>query len=48
MASAITGQIESTFLRDLLSWVMPVLVFFGLWWYLGKRVRGQVAASAAG
>src|SRR5258705_416082 len=31
------GQIESTFLRDLLSWVMPVLLFVGLWWYLGKR-----------
>ncbi|MBR1192103.1 ATP-dependent zinc metalloprotease FtsH [Bradyrhizobium sp. AUGA SZCCT0240] len=32
-----TGQIESTFMRDLLSWVMPVLLFFGLWWYIGKR-----------
>src|SRR5260221_9851962 len=32
-----TGQIESTFLRDLLSWVMPTLLFVGLWWYLGKR-----------
>ena len=32
-----TGQIESTFLRDLLSWVMPVLLFVGIWWYLGKR-----------
>lgn len=32
-----TGQIESTFLRDLLSWLMPVLLFFGVWWYIGKR-----------
>jgi cell division protease FtsH len=32
-----TGQIESTLLRDLLSWVMPVLLFFGLWWYIAKR-----------
>src|SRR4030088_3695595 len=32
-----TGQIESTFLRDLLSGGMPVLLFVGLWWYLGKR-----------
>src|SRR5438034_4886957 len=32
-----TGQVERTFLRDLLSWVMPVLLFVGLWWYLGKR-----------
>src|SRR5215211_3469059 len=37
-----TGQIESTFLRDLLSWTMPVLLFFGLWWYIGKRAaEGQ-------
>ncbi len=26
-----TGQIESTFLRDMLSWIMPVLLFFGIW-----------------
>jgi cell division protease FtsH len=32
-----TGQIESTFLRDLLSWVMPVFLFVGIWWYLGRR-----------
>lgn len=33
-----TGQIESTFFRDLLSWLMPVLLFFGLWWYMGRRI----------
>jgi cell division protease FtsH len=33
-----TGRIESTFLRDLLSWVLPVLLFFGVWAYLGKRM----------
>jgi cell division protease FtsH len=37
----VSGQIESTFLSDLLSWVMPVLLFFGLWWYLGTRLGGQ-------
>jgi cell division protease FtsH len=37
-----TGQVESTFLRDLLSWIMPVLLFFGVWWYIGKRAaEGQ-------
>jgi cell division protease FtsH len=36
MGSA-TPAIESPFLRDLLSWVMPVLLFVALWWYLGKR-----------
>ncbi len=33
-----TGQIESTFFRDLLSWIMPVLLFFGIWWYIGRRL----------
>jgi cell division protease FtsH len=37
----VSGQIESTFLTDLLSWVMPVLLFFGVWWYLGNRLAGQ-------
>jgi cell division protease FtsH len=32
-----TGEVESTLLRDLLSWVMPVLFFVGVWWYLGRR-----------
>jgi cell division protease FtsH len=34
----VTGQIESTFLRDLLSWVMPVLLFVGLWFFLARRL----------
>ena len=32
------GEVESTFLRDLLSWVLPVILFFGLWAYLGRRM----------
>jgi cell division protease FtsH len=30
--------VESTFLRDLLSWVVPALVFFGLWFFLVRRL----------
>lgn len=33
-----TGEIESTFFRDLLSWIMPVLLFLGVWWYMGQRI----------
>jgi cell division protease FtsH len=33
-----TGVVESTFLRDLLSWVVPVLFFFGLWMFLFRRL----------
>ncbi len=31
------GQIENTFFRDLLAWVLPVLLFFGIWMFLMRR-----------
>jgi cell division protease FtsH len=36
-----TRRVESTFLRDLLSWVVPALVFFGVWFLLARRFAGQ-------
>ncbi|GAB6050000.1 ATP-dependent zinc metalloprotease FtsH [Hydrogenophilus islandicus] len=33
-----TRRIENTFFRDLLSWVVPVLVFFAIWYFLFRRV----------
>ncbi|TIM25033.1 MAG: AAA family ATPase, partial [Mesorhizobium sp.] len=36
----VTGQIESNFLSNLLSWVVPILVFFGLWMLLLRRMGG--------
>jgi cell division protease FtsH len=33
-----TKVVESTLFRDLLSWVLPALVFFGLWFFLIRRV----------
>jgi cell division protease FtsH len=35
------GEIESRFLPTLLSWVVPVFLFFGLWYFLMKRMAGQ-------
>src|SRR5215204_1921859 len=35
------GAIESTFLRDLLSWVIPIGLFFGVWYFLYRRFAGQ-------
>jgi len=32
---------QSTFLRDLLSWVVPALVFFGVWFFLVRRFASQ-------
>jgi len=36
-----TGQIENTLLRDILSWVLPVLLFFGIWAFLMRRMAAQ-------
>jgi len=36
-----TGQVESTLLRDILSWVLPVLLFFGVWAYMSRRIAAQ-------
>ena len=32
---------ESTFFRDLLSWIVPALVFFGIWFLLVRRMSNQ-------
>ncbi|HLY44997.1 MAG TPA: ATP-dependent zinc metalloprotease FtsH [Stellaceae bacterium] len=35
------GQIESTFLRDLLSWVIPIALFAGVWIFIYRRFASQ-------
>jgi len=35
------GEIESTFFRTLLSWVVPVFLFVGIWYFLIKRMQNQ-------
>jgi cell division protease FtsH len=35
------GTTESTFLRDLLSWVVPVLLFFGIWMFLIRKIADK-------
>jgi len=37
------GQVESTFLRDLFSWIFPIALFVGVWYFLMKRMTGQQA-----
>jgi cell division protease FtsH len=39
---------ESTFLRDLLSWVVPALVFFGIWFLLVRRMASQAGGGLGG
>ncbi len=35
------GQIESTFVRDIFSWIFPVAMFIGIWYLFMKRMGGQ-------
>jgi cell division protease FtsH len=37
-----SGEIPNTFLADLLSWVIPTLFFFGIWYFVFRRfAQGQ-------
>ncbi|MEY2667874.1 MAG: ATP-dependent zinc metalloprotease FtsH [Pseudomonadota bacterium] len=35
-----SGRLENNFLPMLLSWILPVLFFFGVWMFLAKRMQG--------
>lgn len=37
--------IENTFFRDLLSWIVPTLFFFGLWFYLARRMQSGLSGG---
>ena len=45
---AYTRVHESTFLRDVLSWVLPALVFFGVWFLLVRRMANQAGGGLGG
>ena len=34
----VTGAVENTFLQNVLSWILPVLFFFGLWAFFFRRI----------
>ncbi|MCD6661881.1 MAG: ATP-dependent zinc metalloprotease FtsH [Comamonas sp.] len=36
-----TGVVQSTLLRDLFSWVVPALVFFGIWMFAIRKIVGK-------
>ena len=40
-----SGVVENTFLRDILGWILPALVFFGIWMFLAKRMAVAVLAA---
>ncbi|MEW6260130.1 MAG: ATP-dependent zinc metalloprotease FtsH [Thermodesulfobacteriota bacterium] len=37
------GEVESTLIRDLLSWFMPILIFFGIWYFIFRKMQGAQA-----
>jgi len=41
-----TRVIDSTWLRDVMSWILPSLVFFGLWFFLIRRLVAQQGAGS--
>ncbi len=42
------AQPESTFLRDLLSWVIPIFIFFGIWYFMMQRMNPGQGVMAFG
>jgi len=40
-----SGHVESTWLPTLLSWIVPVALFAGVWIYLSKRMAGRIGSS---
>ncbi|HUC69505.1 MAG TPA: ATP-dependent zinc metalloprotease FtsH, partial [Stellaceae bacterium] len=40
-----SGVVENNFLSNLLSWVLPTLLFFGVWWFVIRRMAGQSGAG---
>ena len=40
-----TGVVENNFLSNLLSWIVPTLLFFGIWAYLMRRMNGKMGAG---
>ena len=43
-----TRVVESTFLRDLLSWVAPAAIFFGLWFFFIRRMVDKQGGALGG
>ena len=43
-----TRVYESTVFRDLLSWILPALIFFGLWYFLARRMANQAGGLGGG
>jgi cell division protease FtsH len=43
-----TRVVESTWLRDILSWILPALAFFGVWFFLFRRFAEKQGMGMGG
>jgi cell division protease FtsH len=44
-----SGQVESTFIKTLLSWFVPLLLFFGIWYLMMRKLQsGQAGMMSLG
>jgi cell division protease FtsH len=43
-----TGVIESTFLRDIFSWLLPILLLGGIWYFIFRKMSGQQGFMTVG
>lgn len=43
-----TGVVQNTFLSDILGWIIPTVVFFGIWMFLMRRMAGQSGMGGSG
>ncbi len=44
-----SGEVENTFFSTLLSWVVPIILFFGVWYFLMRRMQaGQAGMMRLG
>ncbi len=40
------GDVESSFINQLLSWVLPIVLFGAVWMFLGRRMANQLGPGA--
>src|SRR5512140_1658290 len=43
-----SGEIESSFLPMILGWLVPVALFFGLWFFVSRRMAAQGGGPGGG
>ncbi|HUC63777.1 MAG TPA: ATP-dependent zinc metalloprotease FtsH [Stellaceae bacterium] len=42
------GEVQSTFVQDLLGWIVPTLLFFGVWFFVVRRFAANQGFGAGG